>query len=167
MIWLKALLFTIVVPGTTLVLVPHWILTSGAGGHLPLGAFRWLGLLPLLVGITGLAWCYAAFAVVGRGTPSPLDPPQALVDGGLYRFLRNPIYVSAVLVLIGEALLWEAPALLFYAAMFWLASHLFVIGYEEPMLRRRFGRNYEAYCGAVPRWVPRRPTERTSISPSA
>jgi protein-S-isoprenylcysteine O-methyltransferase Ste14 len=167
MIWLKALLFTLVVPGTTLALVPYWILASGVAGRLSLGAFRWLGLLPLLAGIAGLASCYTAFAVVGSGTPSPLDPPKTLVGGGLYRFLRNPIYVSAVLVLVGEALLWEAPALVLYAGLFWIASHLFVIGYEEPTLHRRFGPSYEAYCGAVPRWMPRRPKERAPPTPSA
>ncbi len=141
MIWLKALLFTLLVPGTTLALVPYWILASEACGRLPLGVLRWLGLLPLLVGVAGLALCYAAFASIGRGTPSPLDPPRTLVADGLYRFVRNPIYVSAVLVLVGEAVLWQAPALALYAALFWLASHLFVIGYEEPTLRRRFGGN--------------------------
>jgi len=97
MIWLKALLFTLFVPGTTLALVPYWILASEADGRLSLGVFRWLGLLPFLAGVAGLASCYAAFAMVGRGTPSPLDPPRTLVAVGLYRFLRNPIYVSAVL----------------------------------------------------------------------
>jgi protein-S-isoprenylcysteine O-methyltransferase Ste14 len=161
MIWLKALLFTLFVPGTTLALVPYWILASEADGGLSLGVFRWLGLLPFLAGVAGLASCYAAFAMVGRGTPSPLDPPRTLVAVGLYRFLRNPIYVSAVLVLVGEAVLWQAPALLLYAGLFWLANHLFVIGYEEPTLRRRFGPSYEAYWAAVPRWVPQRP--RTSV----
>jgi protein-S-isoprenylcysteine O-methyltransferase Ste14 len=167
MIWLKAFLFTLFVPGTTLALVPYWILASEAGGRLPLGVLRWLGLLPLLVGVAGLALCYAAFASIGRGTPSPLDPPRTLVADGLYRFVRNPIYVSAVLVLVGEAVLWQAPALALYAALFWLASHLFVIGYEEPTLRRRFGATYEAYCTAVPRWVPQRPRTSTTVSASA
>jgi protein-S-isoprenylcysteine O-methyltransferase Ste14 len=167
MIWLKTVLFTLVVPGTTLAFVPYWILASGVGGRLSLGAFRWLGLLPLLGGIAGLALCYAAFAITGRGTPSPLDPPKTLVGGGLYRFLRNPIYVSATLVLIGESLLWEAPALILYAGLFWIASHLFVVGYEEPTLHRRFGASYETYCRAVPRWVPRRPKKRAPPTPSA
>jgi protein-S-isoprenylcysteine O-methyltransferase Ste14 len=166
-IWVKTLLFTLVVPGTTLALVPCWILATGAGGRLSLGVFRWLGLLPLLAGVAGLASCYVAFAIVGRGTPSPLDPPRMLVAGGLYRFVRNPIYLSAVLVLVGEAVLWQAPALVLYAGLFWVGSHLFVIGYEEPRLRRRFGPSYGAYSAAVPRWVPQRPRANAPVSPSA
>ncbi|PYO60291.1 MAG: isoprenylcysteine carboxyl methyltransferase [Gemmatimonadetes bacterium] len=153
----RTALFAILFMGSVLVYVPY-ILASGPGtAHWTLGPWRYLGLLPLAAGIAGLGRCLRDFAVVGRGTPAPFDPPQQLVATGLYRWVRNPMYLSALLLLVGEAMLLEAPVLLGYAAAFFLVTHLFVVLYEEPALQRRFAGSYDRYRQAVPRWLPRRP----------
>jgi protein-S-isoprenylcysteine O-methyltransferase Ste14 len=108
------------------------------------------------VGFAVMPWTWGAFGVHGRGTPMPFDPPRELVVQGPYRYVRNPMYVAGVLVLLGEALLFTSLPLLEYAAAFWLATHLLVLGYEEPRLRRSFGDGYERYRATVNRWVPRR-----------
>lgn len=141
--------------GAVLVYVPY-LLASGGAPRLQLGPWRYAGLLPLTTGIAGIVWCLRDFSVIGRGTPAPFDPPRQLVVTGLYRHVRNPMYVSALLLLVGEALVLEAPVLLRYAAGFFIVVHLFVVLYEEPKLRRTFGESYERYRQAVPRWLPRR-----------
>lgn len=153
---LRTALFALLFMGAVLVYIPYWLVVDGATGHIALGAGRYLGLLPLALGVAGVAWCLRDFAVVGRGTPAPFDPPRQLVATGLYRSVRNPMYLSALLLLVGEALLLEAPGLLGYAAVFWIVVHLFVVLYEEPTLRRLFGEPYERYRQSVPRWLPRK-----------
>lgn len=109
------------------------------------------------IGTAGAAvtlWCIFTFAIVGKGTPAPFDPPRRLVTQGPYRFVRNPMYIGAGLALIGAALLYESLMLLGYTGLFFLATHLFVVWYEEPTLRRSFGQEYDAYCGRVRRWWP-------------
>ena len=153
----RTALFAILFMGTVLVYVPY-ILASGPGtAHWTLGLWRYVGLLTLAPGIAGIGRCLRDFAVVGRGTPAPFDPPRELVATGLYRWVRNPMYLSALLLLVGEAILLEAPVLLRYAAAFFLATHLFVVLYEEPALRRKFGESYDRYRATVPRWLARRP----------
>jgi protein-S-isoprenylcysteine O-methyltransferase Ste14 len=98
--------------------------------------------------------CVWAFAWIGKGTPAPFDPPRKLVVRGPYRFLRNPMYLGAGLAVGGAALFFESIQLLAFVALFLLATHLFVLFYEEPTLRRTFGPEYEAYCGRVHRWWP-------------
>jgi protein-S-isoprenylcysteine O-methyltransferase Ste14 len=102
-----------------------------------------------------MLWCWYEFVTRGRGTPMPIDPPRRLVVVGPYRYVRNPMYVAGLLVLLGQATLYGAVSLLWYAAGFALATHLFVVGYEERTLRRRFGADYDAYRAAVGRWIPR------------
>ncbi len=112
----------------------------------------------MVIGAAGAAvalWCIFTFATIGRGTPAPFDPPRRLVIRGPYRFVRNPIYVGAGLALASAALFYGSLPLLGYAALFFLATHVFVVGYEEPTLRRTFGEEYEAYCRQVRRWWPR------------
>jgi protein-S-isoprenylcysteine O-methyltransferase Ste14 len=109
------------------------------------------------VGFALSFWCAMEFAVRGRGTPAPFDPPRRLVITGLYRWVRNPMYVCMGTMLIGEALLlpqiWrEMTALI---AVLWVAVTVMVIKKEEPDLRRQFDGDYEAYCRQVPRWIPR------------
>lgn len=102
-------------------------------------------------------WCAMEFAIRGRGTPAPFDPPRRLVVTGLYRWMRNPMYVGMGLMLIGETLLmpqiWREMAALI--ALLWIGTTLMVVFKEEPALRRLFGSDYEEYCRHVPRWIPR------------
>src|SRR3979490_1778991 len=97
----------------------------------------------------------------GRGTPAPIAPTRNLVVTGLYRYVRNPIYVAVVAIILGQAVLMGDWRLIVYGALLWLAFHVFVVAYEEPTLERTFGREYEAFRAAVPRWIPRMPPWRS------
>ena len=99
-------------------------------------------------------WCIATFAVIGRGTPAPFDPPRQLVGRGPYRYVRNPMYLGAALFVAGGALYYETRVLLLYSVGFLVLMHAFVIAYEEPTLRATFGEEYAAYCKRVRRWWP-------------
>jgi protein-S-isoprenylcysteine O-methyltransferase Ste14 len=149
---LKTLVFTILVPGTVTVVIPRYLLAVGAEGAIP---FRLIGALPIALGAACYLWCAWDFASVGRGTPAPIDPPKVLVTRGLYRVVRNPMYVGAVLILLGESVLFASATLLMYTLLAWVVVHLFVVFYEEPTLRQKFGISYENYRKTVPRWIPR------------
>jgi protein-S-isoprenylcysteine O-methyltransferase Ste14 len=99
-------------------------------------------------------WSVFTFAFFGRGTPAPFDPPGRLVIHGPYRFVRNPMYIGAVLALASAALFYKSWPLLSYAGIFFLAAHFFILWYEEPTLQRTFGQEYETYCRQVKRWWP-------------
>lgn len=114
-----------------------------------------LGVLCIAVGAVLLVTCIGEFANRGRGTLSPVDPPRVLVVRGLYRYVRNPMYLSVTLIVLGELLLTRSRGLLVYWAVWFVAVNLFVIGYEEPALRKRFGADYERYKHEVGRWIPR------------
>jgi protein-S-isoprenylcysteine O-methyltransferase Ste14 len=115
------------------------------------------GFLPLMAGAYIVLRCAFAFAWRGRGTPAPFDAPRELVVEGLYRYVRNPMYWGAFLLLIGQWMLfgWGWGGGL-YLAIFAACVHVFVLIYEEPTLRGKFGKSYEDYCANVPRWIPRR-----------
>ncbi|HLW60359.1 MAG TPA: isoprenylcysteine carboxylmethyltransferase family protein [bacterium] len=149
---LKTLVFTILVPGTVTVVIPRYLLAVGAEAAIPFGL---IGALPIALGAACYLWCAWDFASAGRGTPAPIDPPKVLVTRGLYRVVRNPMYVGAVLILLGESVLFASATLLTYALLAWVVVHLFVVFYEEPTLHRKFGISYENYRKAVPRWIPR------------
>ncbi len=156
MIALKTLIFTVLVPGTVTIYIPYWLLTSApAVQRLPLGGFRYFGVVLILIGAAFYFWCAWDFTFTGRGTPAPIDPPKELVVRGLYRFVRNPMYVGVLALLLGEALLFESGVLIGYAALALLVYQLFVVLYEEPTLRRKFGDAYQRYCDETPRWFPR------------
>jgi protein-S-isoprenylcysteine O-methyltransferase Ste14 len=164
MLWLRTALFTILVPGTVLVLLPLALVASGLGPRLDFGPARYAGLAPLLAGLAAILACFADFVRRGRGTPAPYDPPRELVVAGLYRYVRNPQYVGVVLVVVGQALLTGVAVLFGYAALLAIGYHLFVRYYEEPTLGRLFGEPYARYREAVPRWLPRWPG-RTPAAP--
>jgi protein-S-isoprenylcysteine O-methyltransferase Ste14 len=150
---LKTLLFTLVVPGTVVVLVPRWLMRGGGtvqGGWLGAG-----GALLLVCGTVLYLRCAWDFAMRGRGTPAPIDPPRELIVVGVYRYVRNPMYLGVLAMVVGEAALYRAGVLLGYAGALLLAFHLFVVTYEEPTLRRKFGASHQRYCASVPRWLPR------------
>ena len=121
----------------------------------PPGALAWLGLALIVLAHVALLVLLVAFVRDGRGTQAPLDPPRQLVLRGVYRYVRNPMYLLYAGIVLGEALLYRSPALLAWAAAFWLLTHLYVVGVEERELERRFGAAYTDYCRRVGRWLPR------------
>ncbi len=152
---IRNVLFTIVIPGLGGVWVPWWILTRH--GHAP-AAGSW-GAVPFVVAGAALyLWCVWRFAVDGRGTPGPWDAPASVVAAGPYAWVRNPIYIAALVIVAGEAWLFRSWQLLGYAGIMAVCFHLFVIGYEERTLSRRFGSSYVEYRHRVRRWLPRRPS---------
>jgi protein-S-isoprenylcysteine O-methyltransferase Ste14 len=138
-----------------LVFVPRRIL-AGSGILQPalLGPVGVTGLVVSLLGGSLALWCILTFVLLGKGTPAPFDPPRHLVVAGPYRYVRNPMYLGAGLALAGAALVNRSIALLSYTALFLLATHLFVVFYEEPTLSRLFGADYQAYRAKVRRWLP-------------
>ncbi len=156
MIVLRALSFISFATGVVLVALPYLVLTStGPASHMPLGLFRWWSVPLAAAALAVYLMCVSDFIIAGRGTPAPYDPPRNLVSGRLYARVRNPMYLSVLTLIVAEAIFLESRSLLVYAAVVWLAFHLFVILYEEPTLAHRFGASYEAYRMSVPRWVPR------------
>lgn len=149
---LRNLAFTIIVPGIGGGLIPWWILTQGDAQPRPVA---WPAAAVIVAGVALYVLCVWNFATVGRGTPGPWDAPRRFVAAGPYRWVRNPIYLAALLVVTGESWLFLSRPVLVYAGMMAVFFHLFVIGYEEPTLARRFGTAYADYRRAVPRWVPR------------
>jgi protein-S-isoprenylcysteine O-methyltransferase Ste14 len=153
MLWLKNLLFTLIVPGMVAVYAPLLIVR----GRLPAsGPTRAIALLLLATGGAIYGRCVWDFASFGRGTPAPIDAPKRLVVRGLYRYTRNPMYAGVMTVILGWAVLFRDPGLLLHALVFGICFHLVVVLYEEPRLQREFGREYDLYRSRVPRWLPRR-----------
>jgi protein-S-isoprenylcysteine O-methyltransferase Ste14 len=150
----RNLLFTIVVPGAGGAYVP-WLILTRHGALPPVAA--WYAAPLIAIGVALYVWSVWVFAAIGRGTPGLWDAPRRFVVAGPYRWVRNPIYVAAMVIVSGEAWLFGSVAVLLYAAGLAVACHLLVVGYEEPRLRRRFGEQYDAYRRTVSRWVPRKP----------
>ncbi len=150
----RNLVFTLVVPGLGGVWLPWRILTRDGHAATPVA---WEAIAVIAAGAALYAWCVWNFAAVGDGTPGPWDAPARVVAAGPYRWVRNPIYLAALLVVLGEAWLFGSLALLAYAGAMAVFCHLFVTGYEERTLRRRFGDAYLDYQRSVPRWIPRPP----------
>lgn len=155
MILFKTLIFTILVPGTVTVIVP-WALVSRYPARLPveLGLLRYGGGILIVVGAIIYLRCAWDFSIAGHGTPAPIAPPEELVVRGFYRFTRNPMYVGVTTVLVGEFVLTSSLVQFAYASIVFVIVRTFVVYYEEPNLRRRFGESYERYCATVPRWLP-------------
>jgi protein-S-isoprenylcysteine O-methyltransferase Ste14 len=153
---LGSAVFFVVAPCTLAGLVP-WSITGWQlrPPFLGLELTRGIGAIMILAGVPGLVDSFARFALQGLGTPAPIAPTQNLVVTGLYRYVRNPIYVALVAVILGQAALFGDQRLLLYGVLAWLAFHAFVVGYEEPALVDRFGTEYEDFRANVPRWIPR------------
>ena len=139
-------------------LVPYLLLSSEST-PVPreLSVLRLIGLAVLLFAVVIYVLCAWNFTFVGEGTPAPFDPPKKLVVKGPYRFVRNPMYVFVALALIGEAIFFGRAVLIIYAGLALIFCHLWVVYYEEPTLRRKFGESYERYSIRVSRWLPRLP----------
>jgi protein-S-isoprenylcysteine O-methyltransferase Ste14 len=154
---LRAITYASLFIGLVLVFLPARVL-SLSGGVSPgaIGPPQIAGGIVAAGGALLALWCILRFALRGRGTPAPFDPPRRLVVGGPYAVVRNPMYLGAGLALLGASLFYRSLALLAYAAGFFLVTHVFVVRYEEPALRSTFGGEYERYCRRVGRWWPRR-----------
>ena len=150
---LKSLLFLIVAPGIVAGYIPLALLRGGS--QIETGVFAYLAFPLWLVGGVILLWSFWNFLVQGRGTPAPVDPPKELVAVGFYRYVRNPMYVGVLAIIIGHFLWFGYWNLLVYAVIVFLAFNTFVTYYEEPTLKRQVGKSYEDYLQRVPRWIPR------------
>jgi protein-S-isoprenylcysteine O-methyltransferase Ste14 len=152
-LFLKNLVFVLAVPGTIAGYVP-WRITRGD----PIGAPGYVAAAAVLALLGGALylWCVWNFALIGRGTPAPIDPPRKLVVRGPYRYVRNPMYVCVLAAILAWAVLFRSLPVGLYACGVGAIFHLFVVLYEEPHLRKAFGAEYEDYCARVGRWLPSR-----------
>jgi protein-S-isoprenylcysteine O-methyltransferase Ste14 len=145
--------FLVLAPGVVAGLIP-WLLTGWRMESSP-PAVRILGGLLIALGVGFLLHAFARFVVEGLGTPAPVAPTERLVVGGVYRHVRNPMYLAVGATIVGQALLLGQFGLLAYAAVFGVVAFAFVRLYEEPTLTQRFGAGYDVYRRAVPGWLPR------------
>jgi protein-S-isoprenylcysteine O-methyltransferase Ste14 len=150
---MRHLLAIVILPGSVTLLVPALILDGDTVlAPWPLAA---LGVALLAIGVSLFVWTVALFAGFGRGTLAPWDPPTKLVVRGPYRLVRNPMISAVLFVLLGEAALFGSPALLGWAGVVFAVNATYFPLVEEPMLRDRFGADYDAYAARTPRWLPR------------
>jgi len=154
--------------GSTFVLLWTWLVfrVRRFDAQLPVGVPLFLRPLGIGVGIAGgllMLWCVAAFILVGRGTPAPFDPPREFVATGPYRYVRNPMYIGGLTAILGAGLVLGSLSIVLLAGFFGLCAHLFVVFYEEPALRRRFGERYDRYTSVTRRWLPSIPKAETEI----
>jgi len=149
-------LFLVLAPGCVAGLVPWWIsrwqIRAPFPGYAPM---RVIGAVLIAAGTLVVLDSFARFALQGLGTPAPVFPTRHLVVNGFYRYVRNPMYVAVVAVILGQAVLFGDVRVFEYALFAWLVAHLFVLAYEEPTLRKTFGAEYESFRANVPRWIPR------------
>jgi protein-S-isoprenylcysteine O-methyltransferase Ste14 len=162
---LGSALFFLAAPVVVAGVIPWWITRwDFHPAFFDVELTRVIGIVLIIVGAPGLLDSFARFALQGLGTPAPLAPTRYLVVTGLYRFVRNPMYVAVVAVVLGQAALFSDWRLLCYGALCWLAFRIFVLGYEEPTLRRAYGAEYDTYQANVPRWIPRLTPWQPSIN---
>jgi protein-S-isoprenylcysteine O-methyltransferase Ste14 len=149
--------FFLAAPCVVVGLVP-WLIS---GWHLPATVSAWVvvrvaaGAILVLAAVLVVVRNFVRFVMEGRGTPAPIAPPEQLVIGGDYRYVRNPMYVAIVAAVLGQAMIFGSRALVIYAVAVWAVAATFVRGYEEPALLRRFGTSYERYRSNVRAWLPR------------
>ena len=150
----RILVFTVFVPGTVALYLPQSLLRASPRPTLVTAAIA----IPLAIaGATLYALPAWNFGAIGKGTPAPWDAPRFLVPTGPYRYVRNPMYIAVVTVIVAQAILFRSVRVLEYAAAVAVMFHLAVVFYEEPTLQRAFPDQYAAYCASTPRWIPRRP----------
>ena len=149
----KSLLYLFLEAGLFALYIPLAVLRTGP--KMETGMFSFLAIPVWLLGGWIVLQCFWDFTMQGRGTPLPADPPRKLIISGFYRYVRNPIYVGVVLIFLGHFLWFGYWALLMYAIVSFLGVHAFVVLYEEPTLKRKFGPSYEDYLKRVPRWIPK------------
>ena len=156
---IKSLLFLILVHGIVVFYLPVYQITGGL--QIDTGLLAYLAIPLWLIGEGIILWCFWLFSFHGQGTPLPIDPPKNLVVIGLYKYVRNPIYVGVLLLLSGHIFWFGRVFLIAYLITAFLIFHTFIILYEEPTLRKKFRASYEDYLKQVPRWLPRFSREKS------
>jgi protein-S-isoprenylcysteine O-methyltransferase Ste14 len=158
-ILVRAIAYAAVFIGFVLVYLPGRFLSwSGIVAPATIGLPQVTGMIMVAIGTALAFWCVFTFVFIGKGTPAPFDPPRRLVVRGPYRFVRNPMYIGAGMTIAGAAVFYESLSISIYTCLFFLITHLFVVFYEEPTLRRTFGDEYEEYFRRVRRWMPTKST---------
>jgi protein-S-isoprenylcysteine O-methyltransferase Ste14 len=153
---LGSALFFVIAPLVLAGFIPRWVTQwEFRPAFFGVDLIRILGGILIIAGVPGIVDSFARFALEGLGTPAPIAPTQKLVVTGLYRYVRNPIYIAVVAVILGQALLFGDWRLLWYGALLWLFFHFWVVMIEEPTLKQTFGAEYESFRTNVPRWIPR------------
>lgn len=152
---LKTAFFVLLVPGFLLGIVPVYVIPRIPGFALPSGGWNWVAIPFWLAGAAVVIWCAADFVRKGKGTPVPIDPPKVLVVTGLYRLVRNPMYVGALLIQVGNIIWFGTLAQVVYWFFLFIGFTLFIRANEEPHLKKAFGASYADYCKSVPRWIPK------------
>jgi protein-S-isoprenylcysteine O-methyltransferase Ste14 len=147
--------FLVLAPGVVAGYVPWRICRWRVGAPL-LGIrwFRFVGVLLIAAGLLVLLDSFARFALQGLGTPAPIFPTRHLVVSGLFRYVRNPMYLAVVMLILGQGVFFGSICILEYGVVVWVGFNLFVLLYEEPTLRKTFGLEYQEFCANVPRWIP-------------
>ena len=156
---IRTIIFSVLVPGTVGGWAPYWLAHSGLDGMMlgkAMGSIVTdiIGILFTVIGALIYLWCAYDFVFIGRGTPAPFAPPKTLVIRGLYKLVRNPMYIGLLLAIIGQGFIYGSPLLFLYALLVFIMFHSFVVLYEEPVLRKMFGYDYMAYGKQVNRWLP-------------
>lgn len=163
---LGTLLFLFLIIPFFLIWIPHRILLSPELIYrFDIGIYRYLGLAPIVFGVVIYIYCSGSFVFIGKGTPIPFTPTKELLVTGLYRFVRNPLYIAGVLVLLGEAVLFQSLGILIYCLVMFGVFNVHVL-MEETLLAEKFGERYEQYCKSVRRWIPRLKSYRKKDSES-
>jgi len=154
-LYLRNLFFTIIHPGLVVGLIPYWVLSQSGKNNFRFrfNFYQYLGISFFLIGLFVLLHCIIRFAVVGRGTLSPIDPTKKLVTSGIYRYSRNPMYLGVLMTLIGEALFFKSYHLGIYLLIMALIFNFFILVVEEPRLHEDFGDEYSHYRNKVRRWL--------------
>src|SRR5262249_18555716 len=138
----RSIFFTFLFPGTITLLIPYWLISSGSSAiSSHLRALRYAGVPLILIGAAGILWCIWEFFSRGKGTLAPVEPPKLLVIDGLYKYVRNPMYVGVLTILIGEAIFFLSLSVLIEAVIFFVSVQVFLGCYEEPLLGRQFGKS--------------------------
>ena len=151
----RTAIFTIIVPCSVAGWIPL-VLRRYPDASIDLGTPGIaIGSILITIGVIGYVLTAGAFAIIGKGSPSPSHPTSNLIVSGIHRYSRNPMYVSVLSVIIGQAILWGSSNIAIYAVLVWIGFQTFIIFYEEPTLRKKFGEQYETYYNEVPRWIPR------------
>jgi len=155
--FIKHLLWTTLCPGTVTILVPLYLLAENDAFDQHLGWAQWIGMMLIVSGAGILFSCIYAFARFGKGTLSPIHPTRHLVIQGLYRYMRNPMYVGVVVILLGETIAFASWMMLIYAICMFILFNAFIMLFEEPYLQKHFGDEYDRYRHHVHRWLPGKP----------